>query len=120
MSDDQDFRDRDRGGKSFGKGRTVHFAEAETEWYTEQIARSISGDGARVEATWSFDPDEAVRWCGVLDPSVPEPDVIDWSEDWSLQESPLCAECKRVVLGKGAKVLISWSAQGISPPHPGR
>ena len=25
--DDQDFRERDRGGKSFGKGRTVHFAE---------------------------------------------------------------------------------------------
>ena len=27
--DDQDLRERDRGGKSFGKGRTVHFAEAE-------------------------------------------------------------------------------------------
>ena len=28
--------------------------------------------------------------------------------------------CERVVLGKGAKVLISKSAQGISPPHRGR
>ena len=40
--DDQDLRERDRGGKSFGKGRTVHFAEADTEWYAEQIAHSIS------------------------------------------------------------------------------
>ena len=29
-------------------------------------------------------------------------------------------ECERVVLGKGAKVLISESAQGICPPHRGR
>ena len=29
--DDQNLRERDRGGKSFGKGRTVHFAEADTE-----------------------------------------------------------------------------------------
>ena len=28
--------------------------------------------------------------------------------------------CERVVLGKSAKVLISESAQGICPPHPGR
>ena len=28
--------------------------------------------------------------------------------------------CDRVVLGKGAKVLISWSAQGICPSHRGR
>ena len=28
--------------------------------------------------------------------------------------------CERVVLGKGAKVLISESAQGICPPHRGR
>ena len=34
--DDQDLRDRDRGSKSFGKGRTVQFAEADTEWYAEQ------------------------------------------------------------------------------------
>ena len=27
---------------------------------------------------------------------------------------------ERVVLGKGAKVLIGGSAQGICPPHPGR
>ena len=27
--------------------------------------------------------------------------------------------CERVVLGKGAKILISWSAQGICPPHRG-
>ena len=65
--DDQDLRDRDRGGKSFGKGRTVHFAEAEAEWYAEQIAHSISRDAAELEVTWSFDPDEAIWWCGVLD-----------------------------------------------------
>ena len=41
--DDQDLRDRDRGAKSFGKGRKVHFAQADTEWYGEQIAHSISG-----------------------------------------------------------------------------
>ena len=28
--------------------------------------------------------------------------------------------CERVVLGKGAKVLISESAQGVCPPHRGR
>ena len=28
----------------------------------------------------------------MLDPSIPAPDVIDWSEDCSFQESPLCAE----------------------------
>ena len=46
--DDQDLRERERGGKgkSFGKGRTVHFAEADTEWYAEQIAHSISGDAS--------------------------------------------------------------------------
>ena len=33
--DDQDLRERDRGGKSFGKGSTVHFAEADTEWYSK-------------------------------------------------------------------------------------
>ena len=52
--DDQDLRERDRGGKSFGKGRTVHFAEADTEWYAEQIAHSISGDASELEVTWSF------------------------------------------------------------------
>ena len=29
-------------------------------------------------------------------------------------------KCERVVLGKGAKVLSSWSAQGNCPPHRGR
>ena len=90
--DDQDLRERDRGGKSFGKGRTVHFAEADTEWYAEQIADSISSDVSELEVTWSFDPVEAIWWCGVLDPSIPEPDVMDWSEDWSYSESPPCAE----------------------------
>ena len=28
--------------------------------------------------------------------------------------------CERIVLGKGAKILIGGSAQGICPPHPGR
>ena len=55
--DDHDLRERDRGGKSFGKGRTVHFAEADTEWYAEQIAHSISGDASELEVTWSF------VWC---------------------------------------------------------
>ena len=54
--DDQDLRERDRGGKSLGKGRTVHFAEADTEWYAEQIAHSISGDASELEVTWFFDP----------------------------------------------------------------
>ena len=75
--DDQDLRERDRGSKSFGNGGTVHFAEADTEWYAEQTAHSISGDAAELEVTWS--------WCDVLDPSIPEPDVMDWSEDWSYQ-----------------------------------
>ena len=86
--DDQDLRERDRGSKSFGKGRTVHFAEADTERYAEQIAHSISGDAAELEATWSFDPGEAIWRCGVLDPSIP----VDWSEDWSYSESSPCAE----------------------------
>ena len=80
------------GGKSFGKGRTVHFAEADTEWYAEQIAHSISGDAAELEVTWSFDRDEAIWWCGGLDPSIPELDVMDWSEDWSHSESSPCDE----------------------------
>ena len=75
--DDQDLGDRDRGSKSFGKGRTVHFAEADTEWYAEQIAHSISGDAAELDATWSFHPDESIWWNGVLDPPTPEPDVVD-------------------------------------------
>ena len=90
--DDQDLRERDRGGESFGKGRTVQFAEADTEWYAEQIAHSISGDASELEATWSFDPVEPIWWCGVLDPSIAAPDVMDWSEDWSYSESSPCAE----------------------------
>ena len=58
--DDQDLRERDRGSKNFGKGRTVHFAEADTEWYAEQIAHNVSGDAAELETTWSFDPVEAI------------------------------------------------------------
>ena len=85
--DDQDLRDRDRGSKSFGKGRTVHFAEADTEWYAEQIAHSISGDATELDETWSFDPDESIWWYGVLDPSIPEPDVVDWS---NCESSPVC------------------------------
>ena len=42
--------------------------------------------------TWSFDPDEAIWWRGVLDPSIPDPDVMDWSADWSNYESLPCAE----------------------------
>ena len=78
--DDTDLRDRDRGSKSFGKGRTVHVAEADTEWYAEQIC------------AWTFDPVESIWWCGVLDPSIPELDVMDWPENWSNYESPPCAE----------------------------
>ena len=33
-----------------------------------------------------------MRWCGVVDTSFPEPDVMGWSEDWSNYESPPCAE----------------------------
>ena len=42
--------------------------------------------------TWSFDHVEAIWWCGVLDPSIPAPDVMDWSENWSYPESSPCAE----------------------------
>ena len=71
--DDQDLRERDRGGKSFGKGRTVHFAEADTEWYAEQISHIILGDASELEVTWSFDPVEAIWW---VYPSIPEPGRI--------------------------------------------
>ena len=110
--DDQDLRERDRGGKSFGKGRTVHFAEADTEWYAEQIAHSISGDASELEVTWSFDPVEAIWWCGVLDPSIPAPDVMDWSEDWSYSESSPCAED---VFPEQSQVLALTSDDASSP-----
>ena len=34
----------------------------------------------RWKKTCSFDPDEAVWWCGVLDPSIPEHNVTVWSD----------------------------------------
>ena len=46
----------------------------------------------QLKVTWSFDPDEAIWWCGVLDLSIHESDVMDWSEDWSYSESSPCAE----------------------------
>ena len=110
--DGQDLRERDRGGKSFGKGRTVHFAEADTEWYAEQIAHSISGDASELEVTWSFDPVEAIWWCGVLDPSIPAPDVMDWSEDWSYSELSPCAED---VFPEQSQVLALTSDDASSP-----
>ena len=113
--DDQDLRERDRRGKSFGKGRTVHFAEADTEWYTEQIAHSISGDAAELEVTWSFDLVEAIWWCGILDPSIPEPDVMDWSDDWSYSESSPCAED---VFNEQSQVLALTSDDVSSPGCP--
>ena len=110
---DQDLRERDRGGKSFGLGSTVHFAEADTNWYAQQIAHSISGDAAEVEVTWSFDPVEAIWWCGVLDPSIPEPDVMDWSEDWSYSESSSCAED---VFPEQSQFL-ALTSDDVSPPE---
>ena len=102
--DDQDLGERDRGGKSFGKGRTVHVAEADTEWYAEQIAHSISGDASELEVTSSFDPVEAI-------PSIPEPDVMDWSEDWSYSESSPCAS----VFPEQSQVLVLTSDDASSP-----
>ena len=110
--DDQDLRDRDRGSKSFGKGGTVHFAEVDTEWYAEQIAHSISGDAADLDVTWSFDPDEAIWCCGVLDPSIREPDVVDWSEDLSNYESSPCAED---VFPEQSQALAQISEDVLSP-----
>ena len=110
--DDQDLRERDRGGKSFGKGRTVHFAEADTEWYDEQNAHRISGDASELEVTWSFDPVGAIWWCGVLDPSIPALDVMDWSEDWSYSESSPYAED---VFPEQSQVLALTSDDASSP-----
>ena len=105
-------RERDRGGKSFGKVRTVQFAEADTEWYAEQIAHSISGDASDLDVTWSFDPVDAIWWCGVLDPSIPAPDVMDWSEDWSYSESSPCAEDR---FPEQSQVLALTSDDASSP-----
>ena len=110
--DDQDLRERDRGGKSFGTDRTVHFAEADTEWHAEQIAHSISGGASELDVTWSFDPVETIWWCGVLDPSIPEPDVMDLSEDWSYSESSPCAED---VIPEQSQVLALTSDDASSP-----
>ena len=110
--DDQDLRERDRGGKSFGKDRTVHFAEADTEWYAEQIAHSISGDASELEVTWSFDLVEAIWWCGLLDQSIPELDVMDWSEDLSYSE---CSPCAEDVFPEQSQVLASTSDDASSP-----
>ena len=34
-----------------------------------------------------YDPDEAIWCCGVLHPTISEPEVVDWDDDWSPQES---------------------------------
>ena len=41
--DDEDLRERDREARALERA-AVHFAEADTEWYAEQIAHSISAD----------------------------------------------------------------------------
>ena len=70
--DDQDLRDRDRGSKGNSKsGRTFHFADADREWYAEQVSHSMSGEGAEVEVSWSYDREEViwrVRRSGPRDP----------------------------------------------------
>ena len=91
------------------------------QWYAEQIADSISGDGVEVEATLFVDPGESVLWCGVLDPSIPEPEVIDWSEDWSFRESPPCealaAEANRKFpQDRSAVATAKQNRSGFSPP----
>ena len=70
-------------GKS---GRAVHVADADREWYVEQISHSISGNGAEVDVSWSYDPHEAIWWCGVLDPTIPELEVVERVVYWSPQE----------------------------------
>ena len=62
--------------------------------------------------TWSFDPDGTIWWCGVLDPSIPDPDVMDWSEDWSCSESSPCAED---VFPEQSQVLALTSDGASSP-----
>ena len=94
------------------QGRTLHFAEADTEWYAEQIEHSISGDASALEVIWSFDPVEAIWWCGVLDPSILAPDVMDWSEVWSYSESSPCAED---VFPERSQVLALTSDDASSP-----
>ena len=62
--------------------------------------------------TWSFDPDEVVWWCGVLNPSIAEPHVMAWSEDWSNHESSPCAED---VFPEQSQVLALTSDDASSP-----
>ena len=47
--------------------------------------------------------------------SIPTMSMVSDHDD-DLDDFP----CESVVLGKGAKVLISRSTQGICPPHRGR
>ena len=77
-----------------------------------KFAHSISGDASELEVTWSFDPVEAIWWCSVLDPSIPAPDVMDWSEDWSYSQSSPCAED---VFPEQSQVLALTSADASSP-----
>ena len=86
--DNQDPCDGDRGGKCHGKtGRHVHVADADRAWSAEQISYSILAEGAQAGVSWSYDPDEAMWCCGVLHPTISEPEVVDWEDDWSPQES---------------------------------
>ena len=86
--DNQDHCDRDRGGKCHGKtGRHVHFADADRAWSAEQISHGILAEGARQVCRGPYDPDEAIWCCGVLHPTISEPEVVDWVDDWSPQES---------------------------------
>ena len=62
--------------------------------------------------TWSFDPVEAIWSFGVLDPSIPEPDVMEWSQDWSYSESSPCAEG---VLPEQSQVQALTSDDASSP-----
>ena len=48
----------------------------------------------------------------MLDPSIPEPDVMDWSEDWSYSESSPCAED---VFPEQSQVLALTSDDASSP-----
>ena len=48
----------------------------------------------------------------MLDPSIPAPDVMDWSEDWSYSESSPCAED---VFPEQSQVLALTSDDASSP-----
>ena len=52
--DDQDLRERDRGGKTFWKGAAQFISPKPTlNGCAEQIAHSILGDASELEVTWS-------------------------------------------------------------------